>query len=119
MSQPITVAELKAALGEDLEALLEGVTAAINQAQPGRIIADSEEPVRDAAAVFRQRLYQMALDLRQQRDAGSFPPSGQSGCDGLAQQGPAGDKPSDGQRAAGGQSGGVLERRGWKRRSGG
>ncbi len=55
--------ELQAALQVDLKALTERIADAINLAQPGRIIADSEELVRDAAAVFRQKAYQRVLDL--------------------------------------------------------
>lgn len=61
----ITADELKAALQKDLDLLVSQVADAINAAQPGRIIADSEEPVRDANAEFRQRLYQKAIDLLQ------------------------------------------------------
>jgi TolA-binding protein len=63
----ITAQELKAALQVDIDGLLDQVALAINQAQPGRIINDSEEPVRDASAVFRKRLYQKALDLLQDK----------------------------------------------------
>ncbi len=63
----ITPQELKAALKVDIDRLVEQVTQAINNAQPGRIINDSEEPVRDANAEFRQRLYQKALDLLQDK----------------------------------------------------
>lgn len=98
MGKAITTAELKAALGGDIEALLEEVAAAVNQAQPGRIIADSEELVRDAAAVFRQRLYQKALDLRQKKDAGDFSPSGRGVGGAVAEQGSAEDRLSDGER---------------------
>ena len=63
----ITPQELKDALNADIDRLLEQVAQAINNAQPGRIINDSEEPVRDANAEFRQRLYQKALDLLQNR----------------------------------------------------
>jgi len=63
----ITPQELKAALNVDIDRLLEQVAQAINNAQPGRIINDSEEPVRDANAHFRQRLYQKALDLLQNK----------------------------------------------------
>ena len=59
--------ELKAALNADIDRLVKQVTQAINNAQPGRIINDSEEPVRDANAEFRQRLYQKALDLLQNK----------------------------------------------------
>ena len=63
----ITSQELKDALNADIDRLLEEVSQAINNAQPGRIINDSEEPVRDANAQFRQRLYQKALDLLQNK----------------------------------------------------
>ncbi len=63
----ITPQELKAVWKKDLDQLAEKVAQAINNAQPGRIINDSEEPVRDANAEFRQRLYQKALDLLQNK----------------------------------------------------
>jgi len=63
----ITAQELKATLKADIDRLLEQVAQAINNAQPGRIINDSEEPVRDASAEFRKRLYQKALDLLQDK----------------------------------------------------
>ncbi len=66
--------ELKAALSEDLDRLLDEVTQAMNSAQPGRIIADSEELVRDANAAFRERLYQKAMDLLQKKQV-AFSPS--------------------------------------------
>ena len=66
-SEKITPEELKAALNADMDLLVEQVAQAINNAQPGRIINDSEEPVRDANAQFRQRLYQKALDLLQNK----------------------------------------------------
>jgi len=59
----ITPEELKAAWSKDLDELATKVAAAMNSAQPGNIIDDSEEPVRDANAEFRQRLYQKAVNL--------------------------------------------------------
>ena len=74
----ITSQELKDALNADIDRLLEQVAQAINNAQPGRIINDSEEPVRDANAQFRQRLYQKALHLLQdKRLQEDFSPSAQ------------------------------------------
>lgn len=72
----ITREELKAALAKDFERLVDQVAEAMNSAQPGRIIADSEEPVRDANAEFREALYQRALDLLQRKQE-AFPPSGE------------------------------------------
>ena len=63
----ITPEELKAAWAKDLDALAQKVAAAMNSAQPGNIINDSEMPVRDASAEFRQRAYQKAVDLLQDK----------------------------------------------------
>jgi len=75
MEKTITAKQLKEALVGDFDKLIEQVVQAINNAQPGRIIADSEEPVRDACAEFRERLYQKALCLRQQLSEPAFSPS--------------------------------------------
>ena len=72
----ITAEELKAAMEEDLQQLYAEVAQAMNAAQPGRIIADSEEPVRDAHAEFRQKAYQRALDLLREKQE-AFSPSAQ------------------------------------------
>ena len=63
----ITPEELKVAWARDVEELAEKVAAAMNAAQPGNIIDESEEPVRDASAEFRERLYQKAVDLLQDK----------------------------------------------------
>jgi hypothetical protein len=63
----ITPEELKAAWAKDLDALARKVAAAINSARPGNIIDESEVPVRDANAEFRQRAYQKAIDLLQDK----------------------------------------------------
>lgn len=75
MREKITVAQLKKAMSGEVEVLFEEVVKALNQAQPGRIIADSEEPVRQATGLFRQRLYGKALQLRQQQSEPAFSPS--------------------------------------------
>jgi hypothetical protein len=74
MDSKITQEQLKEMLAEDIERLLEAAVEAVNQAQPGHIIDDSEEPVRDAAGQFRHKLFEKALELRSQREA--FSPSG-------------------------------------------
>ena len=53
------------------------MAAAMNQAQDGRIIADSEEPVRDAHGKFRQQAYAKVISLLQQQQE-AFSPSTQS-----------------------------------------
>ena len=63
----VTPEELKVALKGDIDLLIEQVAEAINRAQPGRIINDSEEPVRDASAEFRRQLYQKAVGLLQNK----------------------------------------------------
>jgi hypothetical protein len=69
MDGRITKEQLRKALAGDIERLLEAAVEAVNQAQPGHIIDDSEEPVRDAAGRFRQKLFEKALELRGQREA--------------------------------------------------
>jgi hypothetical protein len=63
----ITAEELAAKLEADVKALSEKIAAAINEAKAGRIIADSEELVRDANAEFREKSFQRALDLLQEK----------------------------------------------------
>jgi hypothetical protein len=75
MCENISTQQLKEALEGDFETLLQEVVHAVNQAQPGRIIADSEKPVHQANAVFRGRLYEKALQLRQQQSQPAFSPS--------------------------------------------
>ena len=74
----ITAEELQAELQADVKVLAEQIAEAINGARAGRIIADSEELVRDAHAVFRQKAYQQAIDLLQAKLLqGDFSPSAQ------------------------------------------
>ena len=73
----ITAEELLKALNLNLKEMAQKVADAINSATPGAIIAESEEPVRDANAVFRQRVYQKAIDLLEDKQE-AFSPSGDS-----------------------------------------
>lgn len=75
MHEKISTQQLHKALRGDFDTLVQEVVDAVNQAQPGRIIADSEELVRHATALFRERLYQKALHLRQQQCEPDFSPS--------------------------------------------
>lgn len=73
--QRITAEQILAELQGDLKALAEKMAAAMNAAKAGRIIADTEEPVRDAHAVFRQQAYQKVIDLLAKHvGQGVFPP---------------------------------------------
>jgi hypothetical protein len=75
MDSKITKKQLKEALSVDIDRLVDDVIEAMNNAKPGSIISDSEEPVRDAAGEFRRMLFEKALELRGQSEA--FSPSGQ------------------------------------------
>ena len=72
----ITAEELKAALAGDLDRLAEEMAAAMNGAKAGRIIADSEEPVRDACTEFRQKAFEHGVRLLQAKQE-AFSPSAQ------------------------------------------
>jgi len=93
----ISADELRRALAGEIEAFLKEVAGAMNGARAGRIIADSEEPVRDANAVFRQRAFEKALSLLQEKRE-AFSPSAQR----TAEQGQAGHYASDDQRTGAG-----------------
>ena len=89
----VTAADLKNALAGDFDRMVARIVAAMNSAQPGRIIADSEEPVRDANAEFRQRAFEQAVGLLQEKQE-AFSPSAQRS----SQQGSQGSDSFDGQR---------------------
>jgi hypothetical protein len=59
----ITVEDILAEIDIDVKQVAEEIADAINNAQAGAIIDQSEEQVRDAHAVFRQTTYQKALSL--------------------------------------------------------
>ncbi len=89
----VTAAELKKALAGDMDRLMQEMAAAMNAAQAGRIIADSEELVRDAHAEFREQAFERALRLLQSKQE-AFSPSAQGG----QEQGAADGHAPDGQR---------------------
>ena len=70
----ITAKELQHAMEQELNEMFQEVADAMNTAKPGFIIADSEEPVRDANTKFKQQIYQKALDLLHKKQA-AFSPS--------------------------------------------
>jgi hypothetical protein len=99
--QRITAEELLAELQGDMKVLAQEMAAAINKAKIGRIIADSEEAVRDAHAVFRQRAYQKAIDLLAKRMAQEdFSPSAKPARREVEEQGQAEDLARNRQRPA-------------------
>ncbi len=91
----VSVEELKQVLAADFDQLVHEVANALNAAQAGRIIADTEEPVHDATAVFREQLYEKAIRLLQTRQE-AFSPSTRR----APEQRPTTDHPPDGQRAS-------------------
>jgi hypothetical protein len=93
----VSVEELKQALAADFDQFVAEVAQAMTAAQAGRIISDTEEPVRQANAVFREQVYAKAIGLLQDRQE-AFSPSARR----TAKQRGAADEPPDGQRASGG-----------------
>jgi len=82
--QRITAEEIMAAIDVDVQQMVQKVADAINNAQDGAIINQSEEPVRDAHAVFRQATYQKALSLLENKQR-AFSPSGDPARDKMEQ----------------------------------
>ncbi len=93
--QQVSVEQLKQVLAADFERLVAQVAAAMNAAKEGHIIADTEELVRDANAVFREQMYARAIGLLQSRQE-AFSPSARR----ASEQGPAADHAPDGERAS-------------------
>jgi hypothetical protein len=91
----VSVEELKQAMAADFDRLAQEVATAMNAAQDGRIIADTEEWVRQANAVFREQLYEKAIRLLQNQQE-AFSPSARR----TPKQRPAADHASDGERAS-------------------
>lgn len=91
----VSVDQLKQAMVADVERLAAEVAEALNAARDGSIIADTEELVRQAHAVFRERLYEKAIRLLQEQQE-AFSPSARR----AAEQRFAADDVSDGQRAS-------------------
>jgi len=96
-SKRVSAEELKQAMASEFERLVQEVAAAMNAAKAGRIIADTEELVRDANAVFREQMYAKAIRLLQSKQE-AFSPSARR----APEQRPAADDASDGQRPSGG-----------------
>lgn len=90
----ITAEQLMDQMQGEFRALAEQVAAAMNEARAGRIIADTEEPVRDANAVFRERMFEKALSLLQAKQE-AFSPCAQR----IAEQGASDCHAPDDQRS--------------------
>ncbi len=72
----VTPEQILNEINVDVERMAQKIADAINNAQEGAIIDQSEEPVRDAHAELRQKTYQKAINLlgKNQQD---FSPSAQ------------------------------------------
>ena len=73
----VTAEQILAEIGVDIERMAQKVADAINNAQAGAIIDQSEEQVRDAYAELRQKTYQKAIGLLEKNQQ-AFSPSAQS-----------------------------------------
>ena len=89
----VSVEEVKQAMVADFDRLAEAVAQAMNAAQDGHIIADTEEPVHQANAVFREQVYEKVICLLQTKQEAFSPSAGRT-----PEQRPAADHPPDGQR---------------------
>ena len=69
----ISASQVQQAMADDFKRLAEEVAKAMNAARDGCIIADTEELVRQAHAVFREQLYAKAIDLLQRQQEAFFP----------------------------------------------
>jgi len=69
----VTAEQILAEIGIDIECMAQKVADAINNAQVGAIIDQSEEQVRDAYAKLRQKTYQKAIGLLK-KTSRLFPP---------------------------------------------
>jgi hypothetical protein len=91
----VSAEELKRMMAAEVERLAEEVAKAMNAARDGSIIADTEELVRQANAVFRERLYEKAIGLLQNQQEAFSPSAGRA-----SKQRRAGHDVSDGERAS-------------------
>jgi hypothetical protein len=71
----IDAKELEKSLREDVERCIAAVAQAVNQARVGAIIDDSEEPVREAAARLRQKIFEKAIQMKSDAAEAAFSPS--------------------------------------------
>ena len=63
----------------EAERTVNEVADAVDNAPAGRVIADSEEPARDALDRFRQVVYEQVLQAKVQAAEAAFSPSAQCG----------------------------------------
>lgn len=92
-------AELKQAMAQEIEELVNETAEALNKARDGAIIADSEKIVHDAMARFRQKVYEKGVQMKAEKAAkAAFPPSTQRSGQSAKGQGLSGRASSDDER---------------------
>ena len=96
----VTAEEILAEIDLDVKRMAQKVADAINHAEAGAIIAQSEEEVREAHAELRQNTYQKAISLLDENQQ-AFSPSAESSRPQVEKQGPPDDQLSNGQRQTG------------------
>ncbi len=109
--------ELVCRMRADFEQTLLRVADAVNAAADGHLIDGSEEQVRDLLGDFRQRAYQMALQMRVEATEAS--PDFSPGEPGQGASRDCSSLGADVQRAGGGPPAPLRKRRRLERRSGG
>lgn len=72
----ISAAKLKALLHERVDEFAESVVRSVNAAKPGRLIAESEEPVRDAIHELGRAVFEAVIQEKVAAAEAAFPPSG-------------------------------------------
>jgi hypothetical protein len=71
----IDAQQLEKSLREDFERCITAVVQAVNGARVGAIIDDSEEPVREATAQLRQKIFEKAVQMKTDAAEAAFSPS--------------------------------------------
>ena len=71
----ISAEKVKAYLRGELDEVAEKIAAAVNAAGKGRLIDDSEEPIRDLMDELRRGVYEMAIQEKVNAAEAAFPPS--------------------------------------------
>jgi hypothetical protein len=72
----ISAIKLKELLHSQVDEFAEKLVDSVNEAEPGRLIADSEEEVRKLIHEFGQAAYQAALQQKVDAAEAAFSPSG-------------------------------------------
>lgn len=79
MQPKLSREEYVRAMRQRVEEALGKVADAVNDAAPGKIIAGSEEQVRDVFADLKREAFEQALQIRMDAAEAAFPPSAGSG----------------------------------------